>query len=166
MTLNSSDLQYARMSPATLSKVASRGRYIIAEHIQKINTKLLEISAGTCKRLIVCMPPRHGKSMLISTHFPPWYLGRFPDRKILLSSYEANIAANWGRMCRDLYDEFGLPVFGNSLGATLTRSDWWETERGGMMSTAGVGGETPTPRTGCYVVEVRSAGPVRPAWSF
>ena len=41
------------------------------------------------------MPPRHGKSELVSRYFPAWYLGTHPDKRIILASYEADFAATW-----------------------------------------------------------------------
>ncbi len=43
-----------------------------------LNDKLQEIAFGDIKRLMVFLPPRHGKSMLVSHYFPAWYLGMFP----------------------------------------------------------------------------------------
>lgn len=136
------DLEYAACSPATMAKFCSGGRYKIAEHIQQINQKLIDVSIGRCKRLMVCMPPRHGKSELISKHFPAWYLGTYPERKILLTSYAASFAANWGRHSRDIYSDLYGVLFDTPMSKSVTRSDWWETAAGGVMSTAGVCGQT------------------------
>ncbi len=63
---------------------------------------------------MVLMPPRHGKSELISKYFPAWYIGTFPNNHVILVSYEADFAASWGRKAREVLDEladdFGVTV--------------------------------------------------------
>jgi hypothetical protein len=61
---------------------------------------------------MVFMPPRHGKSELDSRYFPAWFLGLFPDRRVILASYEASFAASWGRKARDVLEEHGAGLFG------------------------------------------------------
>jgi len=53
------------------------------------------------------MPPRHGKSELISKYFSAWYLRTFPNNHVILVSYEADLAASWGRKAREVLDELG-----------------------------------------------------------
>ena len=55
--------------------------------------KLVELAARRIERLMVFMPPRHGKSTLTSHYFPAWYLGQFPNHNVILASYEAGYAA-------------------------------------------------------------------------
>ena len=62
-----------------------------AHHIAIIDA-LERVERGECKRLMVFMPPRHGKSMLISEYFPAWYMGRNPARSVIASSYSAELA--------------------------------------------------------------------------
>ena len=69
-----------------LALIASNSRYQIAPHISLINEKLQEIAIGDLKRLMVFLPPRHGKSWLVSHYFPAWYLGLFPDNRVIQSS--------------------------------------------------------------------------------
>lgn len=108
------------------------------------------VAAGAIKRLMIFMPPRHGKSFFTSQYFPAWYLGNFPEQRVILASYEATFAASWGRKTREALTEarelglFGVRVAqGNS-----SVSDWglekhdgrrWRPTAGGMI-TAGVGG--------------------------
>lgn len=89
--------------------------------------------------MIFC-PPRHGKSELCSKHLPAWFLGTFPDRRVILSSYEATFAAGWGRKSRDLLSEFGW-MFGVEVSRASSAADNWEIDkhRGGM-TTSGIGG--------------------------
>lgn len=87
------------------------------------------------------MPPRHGKSTLVSHYFPAWHLGAFPHRRIMLTSYSNSFAASWGRKVRDVLDELGREVFNIALRTDLRTAHQWEIgNHGGGMSTAGAGG--------------------------
>ena len=87
------------------------------------------------------MPPRHGKSELTSKYFPAWYLGNFPDRRIIISSYEADFAASWGRKSRDVLEEWGSKLFGIKIRSDSSAGNRWDIENhDGGVNTAGVGG--------------------------
>lgn len=87
------------------------------------------------------MPPRHGKSEFTSKYFPAWYLGTFPDRRIILASYGAQFAAQWGRKVRDILEEHGEKYFGITLRrGNRTASEWQIHGHEGGMQTCGVGG--------------------------
>jgi len=78
--------------------------------------------------------------MLTSRYFPAWYLGRNPDHRVVLASYEAGIASNWGSQARDALNEFGPPLFGVKPYARGRVDDWRIEGREGGMLTTGVGG--------------------------
>ena len=128
-------------SPATMAMHITKGRYQIAPHINILNKKLLDVAGGRIKRLIVNMPPRHGKSELISRYFPAWYLGTYPDRRIILVSYEAGFAASWGRKTKELLEEHGEDLFGIKLNRLSNSAYRWDVlgQEGGLNAT-GVGG--------------------------
>jgi len=86
---------------------------------------------------MIFIPPRHGKSEFISKYFPAWYIGKYPDRRIILTSYEAAIASSWGRKARDILLEYGEQVFDMKVTQDVKASNWWETRNGGGMMTAG-----------------------------
>lgn len=93
------------------------------------------------RRLIVTMPPRHGKSELCSKYLPAWYLGVYPDHRVILSSYEASFAADWGRKARNVLEEHGNEVFGIQVATSPSSAHHWNIARhSGGMQTAGVGG--------------------------
>lgn len=101
--------------------------------------RILGARVPVISKLFVTMPPRHGKSYLVSEHTPPWFLTRFPDARIILCSYEADFAASWGRKVKEhieTHPEFGIRLNPNSNAAN--RFDIHKT-RGGM-ATAGAGG--------------------------
>lgn len=132
--------QLAVLSPAGFAWYASQGKWVCPPHIQYLNQKLLDVSSGRCKRLIITEPPRHGKSEMVSKYFPAWYLGTNPDDRIILTSYESSFAASWGRKSRDLLAEnqgiFGIQIAQDSASV----QDWNIEKRLGGMNTAGVGG--------------------------
>jgi predicted phage terminase large subunit-like protein len=116
----------------------------MARHLAHLDQSLLEslsdAEAGQLDGLIVCMPPQHGKSLLISQHLPAWYLGTFPDRRVILTGYEADFAAQWGRKARDLLEQWGS-LFGVKVSRRSSAVHRWDLEgREGGMTTAGVGG--------------------------
>lgn len=89
---------------------------------------------------MIYTPPQHGKSTLVSHYFPAWYLGKRPTSRVLLASYEASFAAHWGGRARDTMAEYGAELFGTGVSTTRGAQAWWETDQGGYMATAGVGG--------------------------
>ncbi len=111
-----------------------------------LSNKLRQVALGQIPRLLVCMPPRHGKSTLTSHYFPAWYLGRFPERQVILASYQAGFAGTWGRRVRDTLKELGPFAFGVQLAPGYTAGDQWRLRRVGQtrvlggMQTAGAGG--------------------------
>lgn len=87
------------------------------------------------------MPPRHGKSELISRYFPAWYLGTYPDRRVILVSYEAGFAASWGRKTKELLEEHGEDLFGVKLNRFSNSAYRWDISgREGGLNATGVGG--------------------------
>ncbi|OFX04242.1 MAG: hypothetical protein A3E78_13765 [Alphaproteobacteria bacterium RIFCSPHIGHO2_12_FULL_63_12] len=135
------EIRLAASSPAALMHFASRKALWVPRHISFLNERLMDVADGTCRRLIVTMPPRHGKSELVSHHLPAWYLGTHPDNRVMLASYEAGFAASWGRKARDILEEWGPKLFNVQVAQQTRAADAWELQsrRGGMV-TAGAGG--------------------------
>ena len=127
-------------SPAEFAVYASKGRWKFARHLVMLNDKLLALARGEIKRLVVLMPPRHGKSEFTSKYFPAWFLGINPDKHVILTSYEATFAASWGRKTRDLLVDYG-DLFGVRIRDDVSSArDWSITGHDGGMITAGAGG--------------------------
>lgn len=59
--------------------------------------KLQEFAAGKIKKMMILLPPQHGKTELSTRQFPPYLLGQNPDRKIAIISYASHIAENFNR---------------------------------------------------------------------
>ena len=75
--------------------------YQPARHLAVLASYLDAVEAGYVRRLIITMPPRHGKSMTASELFPAWYLARNPDKRVILASYGARLARTFSRACRN-----------------------------------------------------------------
>lgn len=129
------------LSPAELANKISNNRWTKPKHIQYIDNMLVKIANSEIFRLIINMPPRHGKSELISKYFPFWYLGHFPDKRIILTSYEASFAQSWGRKVKELIEEFGEPIFKIKLNPSSRSAKSFDIkEHYGGMACAGAGG--------------------------
>jgi predicted phage terminase large subunit-like protein len=116
--------------------------YKVGPHHRKLASLFEEIAAGTKKRIIVNIAPRHGKSELISYLAPAWYLGKFPHKKIIMSSHTADLAVNFGRRVRNLvgsdpYKDIYPQV---ELQADSKSASRWGTNFNGEYFAIGVGG--------------------------
>lgn len=117
---------------------------LIAEHLEKVES-------GEIKRLMITMPPRHGKSMLASEFFPSWFIGRNPDKYIVAATYAQELADDFGRKVRnqiadDTYATL-FPGVGLKSDSTSSRrfhvtqpSDNFTTGQNGAYFAVGVGG--------------------------
>lgn len=126
-------------NPAGLAYHLSRGRWIPARHLRLISFHLARAIRGRDKRLIIATPPRHGKSLLTSVWTPVWALTMWPHYRVILTSYEATVATEWGRQVRNILDDHQ-----DQLSVTLSKdskaANRWNTSAGGGMTCAGVGG--------------------------
>ena len=106
-----------------------------------MNFLLTLVEQRRITRLIITLAPRHGKSELISKYFPAYYLCKNPTHRVILASYEAEFAAEWGRKVRDIVEVDGKRLFGISLRQDSKAADHWMiANHGGGMQTCGVGG--------------------------
>lgn len=86
------------------------------------------------------MPPRHGKSFFVSEHHPAYFLTKYPDYQLILASYEAEFAAEWGEKARDHINEYALPGIRVRGGKQAAKNRWRIEGHRGEMKTAGAGG--------------------------
>lgn len=127
--------------------------WVHKEICDKLDRFLFDVQEGRSPRLMITMPPRHGKSELASRMFPAYALGRNPDLSIIATSYSADLAS---RMNRDVQriiesEEYraifpGTTLYGKNIrtvasGAYMRNSDIFEVVgRKGVYRSAGVGG--------------------------
>jgi predicted phage terminase large subunit-like protein len=97
---------------------------------------------GECKRLIINMPPRHTKSEFASYLLPAWFLGKYPNKKVIQSSNTGELAVGFGRKVRNLVDsESYKSIFPNlELQQDSKAAGRWNTSKGGDYFAIGVGG--------------------------
>jgi predicted phage terminase large subunit-like protein len=126
--------------------------YIISKHNTLLAEKLEAVERGEIKRLMVSMPPRHGKSLLCSQMFPCWLLGKRPKLEIMQSGYSAEIALEHSRKARDFfvspeYKEIFPDVHHsperagqNSIVVQRQAAHLWGTQQGGRYYASGVHG--------------------------
>lgn len=115
--------------------------YYRADHHAKIAAKLEAVERGEIDRLMIFMPPRHGKSELASKRFPAWCLGRNAHRQIIAASYNSDLASDFGRNVRNIVGspEF-MQVFPDvSLAVDSAAANRMNTNKGGAYVAAGVG---------------------------
>ncbi len=77
--------------------------YQASDHLTALAGALERIERGELKRLIVIMPPRHGKSEKVSLRFPCWYLGKRPEEYIVQAGYAESISLTHSRRARDIF---------------------------------------------------------------
>lgn len=115
--------------------IHGRHHEIMAEAFEKV-------LFGDCKRLIINMPPRHTKSEFASYLLPAWFMGNFPEKKIIQATHTLDLAVGFGRKVRNLLngDEFDKIFPGVELQSDSKASGRWNTNKGGEYFAVGVGG--------------------------
>jgi predicted phage terminase large subunit-like protein len=116
-------------------------RYQTAALHRQIAAQLERVERGEIDRLMLLVPPRHGKSELASRRFPAWYLGRHPERQFISASASATLAEDHGRDVRNLINgaEYA-DVFETRLAEDSQARGRWRTQAGGSYFAIGVGG--------------------------
>jgi len=116
--------------------------FISGRHHKRMAEAFERVANGTCKRLIINMPPRHTKSEFASYLLPAWFLGRFPHKKVIQASHTAELAVGFGRKVRNLVDsEVYHDIFPElSLQSDSKAAGRWNTSKGGDYFAIGVGG--------------------------
>jgi len=116
--------------------------FIDGRHHKVMAKKFQEIAEGKIKRLIINMPPRHTKSEFASFLLPAWFLGKYPNKKIIQTSNTAELAVGFGRKVRNLVDsEQYAKIFPNvNLRSDSKAAGRWATNAGGEYFAIGVGG--------------------------
>jgi hypothetical protein len=88
----------------------------LPRHLHLLVEALEKVERGEIKRLMVYMPPRHGKSITTSQLFPAWYLGCHPDRSIITATYAQELSLDFGRRVRDfISDPVHRQIFPRSI---------------------------------------------------
>jgi predicted phage terminase large subunit-like protein len=115
--------------------------FISGKHHQIMASAFERVAKGELKRLIINMPPRHTKSEFASYLLPAWFLGRFPEKKIIQTAHTAELAVGFGRKVRNLVSSEAFNrVFDTKLSTDSKAAGRWNTHAGGDYFAIGVGG--------------------------
>lgn len=116
--------------------------FINGRHHKVMAKKFEDIASGKIKRLIINMPPRHTKSEFASYLLPAWFLGKYPNKKIIQTSNTAELAVGFGRKVRNLVgSEQYAKIFPNvNLRQDSKAAGRWSTNKDGEYFAIGVGG--------------------------
>lgn len=121
-------------------EIESDYKWRCSDHLRLLCGTLEKVSRGEIRRLIVTMPPRHGKSEVVSKKFPAWHLGRNPSDEIILASYSIDLSRSFSRIARETL-QAAQSVFNVRLDPNHSTAESWglQGKRGGLVA-AGVGG--------------------------
>lgn len=116
--------------------------YKVGPHHLKLIQVFEDIAAGKKRRVVVNIAPRHGKSELISYLAPAWFLGKHPQKKIIMASHTADLAIGFGRRVRNLVgsDEYKGIFPQVELQSDSKSASRWGTNFNGEYFAIGVGG--------------------------
>lgn len=110
------------------------------KHLKLLDDLLQQVAEGKLKRLIVTMPPRHGKSERVSKKFPAWFLGNHPTEEVIIASYSIDLARDFSRIARDTFMRH-TEVFGQQVDTrNQSAESWGISGHRGRLTAAGVGG--------------------------
>tara|TARA_R110000803_G_scaffold6429_6_gene20872 strand:- start:5358 stop:6914 length:1557 start_codon:yes stop_codon:yes gene_type:complete len=115
--------------------------FIVGKHHRMLANMLMDIEEGKKDRICVNIPPRHGKSQLVSIFFPAWFLGRNPNKKVMMVSHTTDLAVDFGRKVRNLIstDEYRAVFPTVKLAIDSKSAGRWNTNSGGEYYACGIG---------------------------
>jgi predicted phage terminase large subunit-like protein len=128
----------------------TRPLYLRPEHVRaafpdfqkELIDVLDQVERGDIDRLLITMPPRHGKSTFASTLLPVYFLAKNPRRQIIAASYNSELATDFGRKVREIALEptinQAFPDF--QVAADSKAVDKWSTTLGGVYFATGING--------------------------
>jgi predicted phage terminase large subunit-like protein len=116
--------------------------YATAPHHRQIAAALERVERGEVDRLMLMLPPRHGKSELASRRFPAFALGRNPKRQFISVSATSDLATDFGREVRNIMSgqEYRALFPHVEMAADSQAKGKWHTQAGGIYYAVGIGG--------------------------
>jgi predicted phage terminase large subunit-like protein len=138
---NRFSLKAAQSDPISFAKQVYPGFKVGPQH-RKLAKIFQDVIEGKKKRVIINIAPRMGKSEFSSYLFPAYFLGKYPDKKIIMATHTAGLSEDFGRRVRNLIesDEY-KEVFSNTVIADDQKAAGkWSTGAGGQYYAVGVGG--------------------------
>ena len=115
--------------------------FIVGKHHRLLADMLMAIEQGDKDRICVNIPPRHGKSNLVSIMYPAWFLGRNPGKKVMMVSHTTDLAVDFGRKVRNMIasDEYSAIFPTVKLAVDSKSAGRWNTNTGGEYYACGIG---------------------------
>ncbi len=115
--------------------------FIVGKHHRILANMLMGIERGDKDRVCVNIPPRHGKSQLVSIFYPAWFLGRNPGKKVMMVSHTTDLAVDFGRKVRNLIatDQYRSIFPTVQLAQDSKSAGRWNTNVGGEYYACGIG---------------------------
>lgn len=122
---------------------------------EKLQSAIERLKKGEKVRIILSIPPRHGKSQLASIYFPAWALGKYPDLKFILSTYGAELSEKMGLQTRDVInsDVYKMIFPGIELRQDQKAKAKWMTNKGGSYTAVGIGGAVTGIGADCIILD-------------
>lgn len=116
--------------------------FMVGPHHRKLAALMDAVARGEKKRVLISVAPRFGKSLMSSYLFPAWYLGQFPNRRVIMASHTGDMAVGFGRKVRDLImtPEYRAVFPEVELKQDSKAAGQWSTNKGGEYYAVGVGG--------------------------
>jgi len=114
----------------------------VGPHHRKLAKIFKDVIDGKKKRVIINIAPRMGKSEFSSYLFPAFFLGNFPNKKIIMGTHTAGLSEDFGRRVRNLVDsdEYKELFDQTQIADDQKAAGKWSTSQGGQYYAAGVGG--------------------------
>jgi phage terminase large subunit-like protein len=132
------------LNPAVMANKLTNGMYQLSRHGVRIGQALKEIVLGNVRRLLLHVPPQHGKTTIVGEWFPPYLFAFNPGAKLIYTSYEAEFAEHWSARAREHIREHGrtyVPGRPIEIDPVQDTRSWWGIKGyGGYMASAGMGG--------------------------
>lgn len=104
---------------------------------ERLQQAISDVEQGINRKMIVSLPPRHGKSTLCSIYLPTWVLSLHPNWNCGIASYGATLAERSGREVRRLVE--ANPQLNIKIASDLRNVSQWETNEHGGIIARGVG---------------------------
>jgi len=108
----------------------------------KIQAAIEAPIADKYKLLVISVPPRYGKTQLISVHLPAWMAGNYPKKRMIMASYGADLAETNSGAAKDIFEHWGALLWNVKPGEIFKRSAWNTEEIGGVVASGVMGAQT------------------------
>lgn len=115
------------------------------DYIEYICSKLQEIIDGKQKHLILELPPQHGKSMCVTETFASYYLMKYPENQVMVTSYGEDMYTRFARKERQHFTDWANRLFGLTIGKNSSNDFTVAGHRGEAYFTSIQGGGTGRP---------------------